>query len=404
MNNLKRSILTLVLLVCTINLFAQNNPEEVQKKIVIVKKMIDENGNETVEEVTLEGDEADAYMEELDIDIEIEEGNTENRKVRIMKFDSEEEMPEGIRKELDDMNIDINTTYGDKKIKIKTDGADVKEYNSTEELPDDVKETLKKHGINFKKSDKNKKVKMMQMKSPSSKAFLGVKMKKEVENINGVETITGESEEGVLIDEVIEESAAAEAGIQAGDIITALDAAPTQSIEAVTSVLMTKNPGDQVSISYLRNGQALQTTATLKEGTGSTSSQTIEINKWINEDGEEINIDGDAQIYFIDENDNEEEVSEKRKTAESNQTLDLSEISIFPNPTDGKITLEFTAPAQPIQIKIIDVNGKEVYNKNLKRFDGRFKKVINLKNASKGTLLLSILQGNEVYSEKFILK
>lgn len=404
MNNLKRSILTLVLLVCTINLFAQNNPEEVQKKIVIVKKMIDENGNETVEEVTLEGDEADAYMEELDIDIEIEEGNTENRKVRIMKFDSEEEMPEGIRKELDDMNIDINTTYGDKKIKIKTDGADVKEYNSTEELPDDVKETLKKHGINFKKSDKNKKVKMMQMKSPSSKAFLGVKMKKEVENINGVETITGESEEGVLIDEVIEESAAAEAGIQAGDIITALDAAPTQSIEAVTSVLMTKNPGDQVSISYLRNGQALQTTATLKEGTGSTSSQTIEINKWINEDGEEINIDGDAQIYFIDENDNEEEVSEKRKTAESNQTLDLSEISIFPNPTDGKITLEFTAPAQPIQIKIIDVNGKEVYNKNLKRFDGRFKKVINLKNASKGTLLLSVLQGNEVYSEKFILK
>ena len=58
----------MTLLVSTSTLFAQQNEAPtVQKKVVIVKKIVDENGNETVEEKIYEGAEAEAYLKEQEM-------------------------------------------------------------------------------------------------------------------------------------------------------------------------------------------------------------------------------------------------------------------------------------------------------------------------------------------------
>ena len=65
---------------------------------------------------------------------------------------------------------------------------------------------------------------MMKIKGGGNKAFLGVQVgsEKEVELENGEETVK-ESENGAPIMDVYDDSAAAEAGLQKGDVITKID-------------------------------------------------------------------------------------------------------------------------------------------------------------------------------------
>ena len=60
---------TLICFLCfgLLNGNAQEETPKEQKKIIIVKKIIDENGNETVEKTVKTGIEADKYMEEVNI-------------------------------------------------------------------------------------------------------------------------------------------------------------------------------------------------------------------------------------------------------------------------------------------------------------------------------------------------
>ena len=49
---------------------AQEEVIETTKKVVIVKKTVDENGNETIEKKVLEGKDAEDYLENKDIELE----------------------------------------------------------------------------------------------------------------------------------------------------------------------------------------------------------------------------------------------------------------------------------------------------------------------------------------------
>ncbi len=86
---------------------------------------------------------------------------------------------------------------------------------------------------------------------PVQLAFLGVS----TENALG----TG----GVLIDEVVDGSAAAVAGIEVGDTIVGIDGRPVQDIGDLRVRIITTPPGTDVAIDVLRNGQPLTVTATL---------------------------------------------------------------------------------------------------------------------------------------------
>jgi serine protease Do len=62
---------------------------------------------------------------------------------------------------------------------------------------------------------------------------------------------------------VIAGSPADSAGLQENDIITALDGTPIDQAHSLTSLLDQHQPGDQVSLTVLRNGQTLHVNVTL---------------------------------------------------------------------------------------------------------------------------------------------
>lgn len=76
--------------------------------------------------------------------------------------------------------------------------------------------------------------------------------------------------EGIYVAKVTEESAAEEAGLKEGDVITAIDGKEVNKMADLQEYLAKKRPGDKVSISYLRDKKKSTKTVTLKNEQGNT--------------------------------------------------------------------------------------------------------------------------------------
>jgi membrane-associated protease RseP (regulator of RpoE activity) len=78
----------------------------------------------------------------------------------------------------------------------------------------------------------------------SNAGFLGV----------GVQTST--NPKGVEITDVADGSPAAKAGLQNGDVVTAIDGSDIGTADALRSAVQAKQSGDEISVTYTRNGQS----------------------------------------------------------------------------------------------------------------------------------------------------
>jgi len=77
---------------------------------------------------------------------------------------------------------------------------------------------------------------------------------------------------GVEITDVADGSPAAKAGLQDGDVITAIDGSDVASAEAVRSTIQAKQSGDEISVTYTRNGQSSTVKVTLTSRSQAQSS------------------------------------------------------------------------------------------------------------------------------------
>lgn len=77
--------------------------------------------------------------------------------------------------------------------------------------------------------------------------------------------------DGIYVAEVLERSAAFDAGLQVGDIIIEVDGNPTHSGAAFQEQIARKRPGDDIEITYFRKDKKQTTTAKLRNNTGGTS-------------------------------------------------------------------------------------------------------------------------------------
>lgn len=76
--------------------------------------------------------------------------------------------------------------------------------------------------------------------------------------------------EGIYVAKVTEESAAEEAGMKEGDVITAIDGKTVNKMAELQEVLAKKRPGDKVTVTYLRDKKKATKTVTLKNEKGNT--------------------------------------------------------------------------------------------------------------------------------------
>ena len=79
----------------------------------------------------------------------------------------------------------------------------------------------------------------------------------------GVYPTSNPEGEGVLLNGIIANTCAAAAGLHNGDVLLAIDAHPLPSNSSLEKVLSLYEPNDQITITFLRNGQTLTTSATL---------------------------------------------------------------------------------------------------------------------------------------------
>ena len=403
-------LIMILLFAATTTVFGQQQEEvKKEKKVVIITKTIDEDGNVETKKIIKKGSDADVFI--------MEDGT---------------DPVDGLDKTV---TVDVDEMDGEHKVKIRIkkgegdEDVEVLEWTGDEEMPAELRKRLEEKGMKWKvMGDEN--VFHFDTNDAPNQACLGVMigMKKTVENINGEETTTteGESELGVPVLDIIEDSGAADAGLAKDDIITRINGTEVASIQDVLDVLSPFEAGQTVSVDYLRDDQVAQVSATLK-ACGSHPTKNIEKRfEWIDEDGNNIDHGGNNWIFIEDEDNGQERkvIIKKNKDglneivdvdvleddgindfSENNiNTLDLEKVELFPNPTDGKMTVKFTAPATATIVKVSDLSGKEIYSESLNDFDGAYNKELDLSKAATGALILSIHQGDKIFSEKIIIQ
>jgi Do/DeqQ family serine protease len=106
----------------------------------------------------------------------------------------------------------------------------------------------------------------------SQRAFLGARIRTvdgNFANENGLNV-----NQGVWVDEVNGNSAAEAAGLEKGDVITAIDGVQVGDSPALIEQIGRHRPGDKVTLTFLRNGNERSAVVTLKNASGNTEKVT----------------------------------------------------------------------------------------------------------------------------------
>lgn len=76
---------------------------------------------------------------------------------------------------------------------------------------------------------------------------------------------------------------------------------------------------------------------------------------------------------------------------------------VYPNPTHGPINIEVKGQKLPLHIRLLDLNGRIVFEKIESDFDGAMNQQFNL-SAQKGQFILQIVQDKEMVSKKLVIQ
>ena len=106
------------------------------------------------------------------------------------------------------------------------------------------------------------------------RALLGIRGGDVLDYINaqkeeGKEVDLG-TNEGVYVDDVESESAAADAGLEKGDVIISIDGKKVSKMAELQEIMANKRPGDKISLTYLHNKKKETKNVVLKNAQGNT--------------------------------------------------------------------------------------------------------------------------------------
>ncbi len=93
----------------------------------------------------------------------------------------------------------------------------------------------------------------------------------------------------------------------------------------------------------------------------------------------------------------------ERKTTDN--SLNGNDIMLYPNPNNGMFSLNFHSDTKgSLTIKVYDAQGKEVYSKSVKDFNGEYVGQFDMTKKGKGSFILKISQDDKTYMKKFIIE
>jgi plasmid maintenance system killer protein len=126
--------------------------------------------------------------------------------------------------------------------------------------------------------------------------------------------------------------------------------------------------------------------------------------EWDSEDGNKhgstIVLRKKITISKIEDN----EASLDQLSAKKMERLEPLELNYYPNPNNGRFTLKMSLKStDPLQVSIVDLSGKTIYEEEIKTFDGRYSKEFNLTDQPAGIYLLQVLQGKSRLVRKIMI-
>ena len=101
------------------------------------------------------------------------------------------------------------------------------------------------------------------------RAILGVTFQELTPQLAKEKGITA-TNDGILVAEVMNRSAALDAGLREGDVIVSIDGAPTHNTAQLQGEISKFRPGDTVTIGYIRDNKTHSAKATLRNSQGGT--------------------------------------------------------------------------------------------------------------------------------------
>lgn len=89
-----------------------------------------------------------------------------------------------------------------------------------------------------------------------------------------------------------------------------------------------------------------------------------------------------------------------------NESKTVKALKIYPNkPFDNKLNLKFYTPEKgDVNVIVTDVNGKEVGSQKFKDFQGEFMGQVELKKNTKGTVFVTVTQGEDGTAKRVVIE
>ena len=83
----------------------------------------------------------------------------------------------------------------------------------------------------------------------------------------------------------------------------------------------------------------------------------------------------------------------------------ITDLSIFPNPTNKLFHVEMTlSESIDLQMQVMDIHGRIVYKESMNNLGGKVSKSIDLSDEPSGTYLLRFINGEQVKNRKIVLQ
>jgi len=345
--------------------------EKNAKRITITTTTVDENGKEVTETWIAEGAQPEKILEKMAVNPDVlQKMNVENQ-----------------TNPADAERLFLFRNAGDKTVIEGTLSEDVESINNVDQKTGEfetiiiINDSERPEGgkrneklSRFHGNPAHAEVWVHGYKGNSNCAALGVYVNNEGD------------EGGSRINSLIDQGGAQEAGLKEGDVIKKIEEFDIYDFPSLHLALAHFQPGDVVTVRYLRGDK--------------NQKARVELKSWAELPGHEWRARTDCGHDPIKEEPIDKVINDGPAGKPNIQPLELQDAIIFPNPTEGVFAFSFRTEPGPIAISITDVNGKVVYHENNDNTSGSYNREIDLKGLPQGNYIISVNQGDKVFTEQ----
>jgi membrane-associated protease RseP (regulator of RpoE activity) len=206
---------------------------------------------------------------------------------------------------------------------------------------------------------------------------------KEKEACLGVYTSTGyhRGQDGAVINDFTPISAAQEVALKKGDAITSINGVAVKNHQELWDEIAKYKAKEMVRVAYTRDGNPLQLVNTTLKACKPTDESIVVV----------------PPVKEIPKVENPKiDLSEQRQ-------LKLQNFSTYPNPIQDMVNVQFQGDAVPTTVSFYDLTGRALFQQSLNNFDGTYNQRFDLSAYAKGIVVVRILQGEKVYSQRLVV-